>query len=133
MKMLEGLLKRGDVPEGQLAVILAEHETSYLADLGGRENVSNMEAGVCRRLAETDLFLALVRARVITAAGQPRRMTWAQTQTVATLHARLADTFARLAQALGLKRRAKTVPDLNDYLRQRAAEQAAAAPEEPAQ
>jgi hypothetical protein len=122
MQTLEKLLKRGDAQEGQLAVILAQHEGDYVNDLGGRENVSSMEAGICKRLAEGDLFLALIRARLITARGQPRRLTWDQTKDVAALHARLADSYTRMAQALGLKRRAKELPDLQTFLAQAAAD-----------
>ena len=104
-RMLEGLLKRGDGLPGTLGQLLAEKEAGYLADLGGLENVSNMEAGLVRRLAEGDLFLALVRAQMIAPNGEPKRLPWVRLRDVATLHARLADSYKGLALALGLRRR----------------------------
>lgn len=115
-RALEALLAHGAAPAGPLGVLLAEREAAYLADIGGRENVSSMEAGVCRRLAGGDLFLSLLVARVITPNGRSSRLTWQQTKDLAALHARLSESYTRMAQALGLKRRAKDVPTLEDLL-----------------
>jgi hypothetical protein len=116
LRALAALLGRGEVPAGPIGAILASHEGAFLSDLGGRENVSSMEVGLCRRLAETELFIALIRARLTTEAGGPRRLPWAQEKELLGLHARLADSFTRTASALGLKKRAKELPSLHDLL-----------------
>ncbi len=109
LKMLAGLLKRGVDHETFVGRLLAERLACYVEDLGGRESLSEMEHGLCERLSEGDLFLALIRARLINAQGGPRRLAWSATKDVAVTHARLSDSYTRIAQALGLKRRAKVV------------------------
>ncbi len=105
LRALEAMLGRGEAPPGKVGQLLAEHEGHFLADLGGREHASAMEQGLCRRLAETELLLALVKARLTTEGGTPRGLPWERQKDLLMVHARLADSYTRTATALGLKRR----------------------------
>lgn len=120
---LERLIKQGLSREHPIGVLLAERRGLYLADLGGEANISNMEAGVVDRLAKLDLFESLLDARLIDpVTGRTRRLSWARLHSLGLLRVRLGDSYARMAQALGLKRREREVPTLDTFLRDAAAD-----------
>lgn len=60
---LEALLRKGLEPETPIGRLHTERRRAYLQDLGGAENCSNMEQGICDRLADLDLERALLNAR----------------------------------------------------------------------
>jgi hypothetical protein len=99
------MLGKGEALPGAIGRLLAEHETAFLSDLGGREHASEMERGCCRRLAELELFVSLIRGRLTTVQGAPRRMPWTQERELLQLHASMVRSFVQTASALGLKRR----------------------------
>ena len=119
IRALESMLSRGQNPEGRIGQLLAEFEQGFLADLGGPEDASAKEVGLCRRLAELELLIGLVKARLTTGRGGPRRLPWAREKDLLTVHGHLTDSFTRTALALGLQRRAKPVPSLEDYIAQK--------------
>lgn len=116
LRALETMLARGQEPPGMIGQLLAHFEREFLSDLGGPEDVSSKERALCRRLAELELLIGLVKARLTTTQGGPRRLPWARERDLLTVHARLADSFTRTASALGLQRREKPVPSLEDWL-----------------
>jgi hypothetical protein len=99
------MLGKGEEPPGLIGTLLAQHEAAFLSDLGGREHASEMEQACCRRLAELELFVALVKAKLTTEAGVARRLSSTQTKELLTLHASMVRSFVQTASALGLKRR----------------------------
>ncbi len=119
--MLTRLLKEGLDRDHPIGLLLAERRNLYLADLGGREATSNMEAGLCERLAKLDLFEALLDARLIDpGTGRTRQMSWARLHSLGLLRVRLGDSYARMCGALGVKRREKDVENLSEFLRKAA-------------
>jgi hypothetical protein len=56
-------LKRGLNPATPLAVLHAEIRGRYVGDLGGEDNCSAMELGVCDRLADLDLIRGLLNCQ----------------------------------------------------------------------
>jgi hypothetical protein len=103
---------RARVPD-HLARTAAELREAVLADLGGVDELSALEIEVIHRLCD----LAIVANRAIadmstngimTPAGKPRPAVAVLLQTT--------DRISRLAEQIGLKRRAKRVPSLQEYL-----------------
>jgi hypothetical protein len=81
---------------------------SYLVDMGGLDQCSEIKLGLLRRLAATTVQCELLEAQMVN--GQP--------VDIATL-CTLASTSMRLSVRLGLERRARDVgPSLSDILRQ---------------
>jgi hypothetical protein len=117
---LAGLLKRGLAPDHPVGVLLAERRRLYVADLGGQDAISNMEAGLCDRLAKLDLFEALLDARLIDpATGRTRKLSWHRLDSLGLLRVRLGDSYARIAGSLGIKRRERELdPFRAEELRQ---------------
>ena len=122
IRALEAMLARGEEPPGKIGQLLANLEGEFLADLGGPEDASAKEMGLCRRLAELELLIGLVKARLTTTQGGPRRLPWAREKDILTIHARLSDSFTRTAVSLGLERRAKDIPSLQAFLAAAAAD-----------
>ena len=116
IRALEAMLSRGQAPEGKIGTLLADFEQGFLADLGGPDEASAKETGLCRRLAELELLIGLVKARLTTGRGGPRRLPWAREKDLLTVHGHLTDSFTRTALAIGLARRARPVPSLAEYL-----------------
>ncbi len=115
LRALEGMLARGQTPEGRIGQLLGEFEAEFLGDLGGREAASAKERGMCRRLAELELFIGLVKARLTTGKGGPRRLPWASEKDLLDVHGRLAERFGKICEALGLERRTKSVGNIAEY------------------
>jgi hypothetical protein len=85
---------------------------SYIADMGGLDQCSDIKLGLLRRLAAVTVQSELIEARMING----------EAVDIGTL-CTLASTTVRLSQRLGLERVAKDVgPTLADYLQQQAAE-----------
>lgn len=83
----------------------------HLSDLGGEECVSEAELALVKRAAT--LILELERRELgFAQAGQVSDQQLAVFQTT-------VNTLRRLLESIGLQRRAKEVPDLQTYLRQK--------------
>lgn len=103
---------------------VADIQQQIVTDLGGATELSELERGVVRRLGETETLLQLFirdfeMRGVITARGRTRTTVLTFLQTL--------DRWERLTQRLGLKRRTKRVPTIDEFIRQR--EQPAGEPE----
>jgi hypothetical protein len=79
--------------------------SSFLVDMGGLDQCSEIKLGLLRRLAATTVQCELLEAQMVN--GQP--------VDIATL-CTLASTSMRLSVRLGLERRAKPVETLQAYL-----------------
>jgi len=114
-KALEALLKKGLAQDHPIGRLLAERRSLYTADLGGAEAISTMEAGIVERLAKLDLFEALLDARLIDPkTGKTRRLSWNRLHSLGLLRVRLGDSYARMAQTFGLKRRSRPVDETQE-------------------
>ena len=78
---------------------------AYLADAGGADLCSEVKIGLCRRLAATTVLAEIMESRAIN--GDEISL---------TEYCTLASTAVRISQRLGLSRRAKTVPSIDEYL-----------------
>lgn len=62
-RALVELLRRGMEEGTEIATLQRELTDAYLADLGGEQNVSNMDKGLVKRMVVADLDLALLLAQ----------------------------------------------------------------------
>ncbi len=116
-RALEEILKQTLPPDNPIGRILAVRRDLYLSDLGGPDACSNLEQGLIERLAKLDLFEALLDARLIDpVTGKARQLSWSRLHSLGQLRVRLGDSYARMASALGLRRREKPVPSLHEWL-----------------
>ncbi len=119
--LLKRLLDQGLDRGHPIGALLAERRALYEADLGGREAISNMEAGLCDRLSKLDLFEALLDARLVNPeTGKTRQLSWSRLHSLGLLRVRLGDSYARMCGALGVKRRERDVETLSAFLRKAA-------------
>jgi hypothetical protein len=81
---------------------------AHLADLGGETNTSAAERSLIRRIATLTVELELLECR-FAVAGEA-------TPEALDLYSRAAGNLRRLLEAIGLQRRAKPVPSLQEYL-----------------
>jgi len=103
IRALTERLKRGLDPDTPLAAFHAELREKYLADLGGEGNLSNMEAGICDRLADLDLMRGLLNAQRETA----KRMTAANLLNHVQGVTRNVLAYVQAVKAIGPGRRPK--------------------------
>ncbi len=96
-------LKRGLDPDTPLAVLHGEQRAKYIADLGGEEHLSNMEAGICDRLADLDLVRGLLTAQRQTG----KRMTAVQLVNHVQAVTRHVLAYVTAVKAVGPGRRQK--------------------------
>ncbi len=82
---------------------------AHVGDLGGHDNTSEAERSIVRRAAVLTTELERLEVR-FALAGE------ASAEDI-DLYARVAANLRRLLGSVGLQRRAKTVPSLDDYLR----------------
>jgi hypothetical protein len=102
-----------------MRVSVDEFRAQVIADRGGLDNLSAVEQGFVRRLAELETVARLLASDlaargVLTAKGRVRGV---YVQWLATL-----DRWAKYAERVGLERRAKPVPTIAEYLDARARE-----------
>jgi hypothetical protein len=84
--------------------------SALVSDQGGADRLSEARLQLCRRFAAAAVLAEVIEARVVNDEGIDLNE-----------HALLSSTLVRLAQRIGIDRRAKTiVPDLRDYLERRA-------------
>jgi hypothetical protein len=113
LEILNKLLKQGLDADNPVGRLLVERRTLYVQDIGGREAISELEHGLCDRLARLDVWEAILQARMVDPiTGKLRRISFSKLQSIAHTRARLCDSYTRMALALGLRRRSKEVPDL---------------------
>jgi hypothetical protein len=108
IRALEALLARGERPEGMIGHLLAAHEQEALED---RENPTSRARGVARRSAEYELYIGLVKARLITESGALRRMSWQREKDLIMTGAALAEKYLKVAELLGIDAQVKDVLD----------------------
>jgi hypothetical protein len=126
VRALAERLKRGLNPDTPLAAFHAELRGKYLADLGGEGNLSNMEAGICDRLADLDLMRGLLNAQRETA----KRMTAAALLNHVQGVTRNVLAYVQAVKAIGPGRR-QVEADRTVVVRRYAADPAASAPPQP--
>jgi hypothetical protein len=105
----------------------AEQVAAIEADLGGALELSALERGFVRELARLEVIVAALGEDVLqhgtlTGKGKTRAATLA--------YLRVLDRYERLAGRLGLQRKQKRVPDLQEYIASRRQGPAAASPRE---
>ncbi len=97
---------------------LAQWRAELIADLGGSEAISTQQAVVIDLAAKTKLMLDSVDAWLLqqpSLINKRSRSVWP----VVRERQALADALARYMTALGLERRPKKIPDLQEYLAQK--------------
>jgi hypothetical protein len=90
-------------------------EQERSADLGGADQLSAAQRSLIRRLVNVELWIEATEARILGGSA-------ADDDELVTLWLMAIKVHMQLSVRLGLKRRAKDVPTLQDYLRQKAAE-----------
>ncbi len=103
---------------GEVGEALQVWRTDLVADLGGEQTISAQERAIVELVVKTYLLLESVDGWLL---GQPSLVNKSRRQLfpVVLQRQQLADSLARHLQALGLKRRAKSVPPLQEYVRKR--------------
>lgn len=103
---------------GDIGAALKEWEQSVISDLGGAENISAMERSIVEMATKTHLFLASVDAYLL---EQPYLINRSRRQLfpVVLQRQQLADALSRYMSQLGLKRRAKPIQPLSEYIKER--------------
>jgi hypothetical protein len=96
-------LKRGLDEETPLAVLHAEYRGRYVADLGGEENCSAMELGVCDRLADLDLIRGLLNCQ----RDASKRMSLAQLEAFAGTVSKNCAAYLQAVKTVGPGRRTR--------------------------
>lgn len=87
----------------------------HLADLGGADAVSESEKAIVRRAATIVIQLEKMEMRMATEDEASANLL--------DLYQRMSNTLRRMLESLGLKRRTRDItPDLQTYLKERAAE-----------
>jgi hypothetical protein len=105
---------------GETGQALREWRDGILADLGGPDAVSAQERAIVELATKTYLMVESIDRFLL---EQPSLVNKSRRQLfpVVLQRQQLADSLARYMTMLGLKRRAKTVPSLGEYLRGREA------------
>ena len=88
---------------------------AIMRDIGGEENASYARRSLVLRAANVETWLASVESRLL--AGEPASADLLKSY----LHAN--NTYLGLLRAVGLDRKPKEIPSLQEFLRQRAEEQ----------
>lgn len=100
---------------GEVGRELKAWQASIYADLGGEANISAMERSIVELATKTHLMLASIDRFLL---AQPSLVNKSRRQLFPVVLQRqtLADALARYMGQLGLKRRARPMPSLQDYL-----------------
>ena len=98
---------------------LAERRAAIMADLGGEQQLSQLQRDLIERYIELDTVASwlgghLVAEGPLTAKGR--------TRAALSAYVTVVDRIQRVGAALGVARRPKTVPDLTAYLASRQAD-----------
>lgn len=114
---------RGALP-AEVAEYIAGFRAELVADQGGERELTTIRRGLVDKLVDLEVAIRLLMAEVVRRGidSRPGKAAWASAL-------RSIETWHRLAGTLGVERRAKLVPTLDQYLAERAA---AAHVEEPA-
>lgn len=97
---------------------LLEWRAQLYADLGGEAEVTAAQRALIESAARTLLFIGTIDAWLLEQDSLVNRRSRALFPVVRERQ-QLVDSLTRILTALGLERRAKKVPDLETYLRQR--------------
>ena len=121
-----------------LHAFITERREAIIADRGGRANLSHMLLDLIEKYITTEILISSADAylmaleqprvgkrtgRVLDALGIIDRRSH-KLRPIVEQRNRLIETSLKLANAIGLQRAAAPVPDLQTFLRQRAAERA---------
>lgn len=104
-------------PDSGVGRALAQWRSELLADLGGIEAVSTQELSLVELAVRSKLMLDSIDAWLLSQTCLINRRKRALLPVVVQ-RTQLADALARYLAALGLKRRAKRTPTLQEYLEQ---------------
>jgi hypothetical protein len=119
-RALDPLLQRPDWLQelGEIGNALKQWQQALITDLGGEGNLSSMERSIIEMATKTHLFLASVDRFLL---EQPCLVNRSRRQLfpVVLQRQQLADALSRYMNQLGLKRRAKPVQSLDDYIKTR--------------
>jgi hypothetical protein len=115
-RSLLDLVRKATDPQHPVLVLVREKAAAYAQDLGGADALSTAEQDVLEHAAVLDLLCRLHVSRIVNTEGRPRRMNATRFHVLALGYARLAEAFARNMSAVGLSRRAKPIPSLEQLL-----------------
>jgi hypothetical protein len=106
----------GRIPD-DLRMDIDTFRAQVIADRGGLENLTALEAAYISKLVDAEIVYRLLVADIV------KRGLFTEQRRVRNTHARLLRQTSlcdRLAQRVGVDRRARALPTLRDYLTQRA-------------
>jgi hypothetical protein len=101
-------------------VMVNEKASGYMAERGGPANLSGMEQDSLKHAATLDLLGTLILNRFLSPYGRPKRMNAGRFRDLIVIYCRVVDSYNRIGLAVGLPRRAKDVPSLQEFLTQAA-------------
>lgn len=111
--------KKKELPE-DIRLFVDTFSADVISDQGGASELSAIRGGYVRRIGDVEAMLQLaakdIRTRGFFTVG-------GRTRTTVFTFMQLLDRWDRLAQRLGLDRRTKQVPSLEQFLQQREGEQ----------
>ena len=107
---------------GPVGQALKEWQDEIIADLGGPAAISAQQRALVQLATRTHLFLESIDRFLL---EQPSLVNKSRRQLfpVVLQRQQLADALARYVNLLGLERRSRPMPSLNEYLQGRAGEQ----------
>ena len=115
-KSLLALVQRATDDAHPVLQIIAERARGYMLDRGGIDALGAMEQDTLRHGATLAILADLLVHRVLNDQGRARRMNAARFKELCLSYSRLAEAHGRVLGLVGLERRAKDVPSLDDYL-----------------
>ncbi len=115
---LRDLVKRNTDPAHPVMALVNAKAEAYIRDRGGIESLSAMEVDSLRHAAVLDLLTNLTITRLLNPQGRPKRMRAERFRDLVIVYCRITDSYNRVASTVGLARRTKDVPSL-DEIRQR--------------
>jgi hypothetical protein len=117
-RALDPLIQRPDWLQelGEVGEALRQWQQAIIKDLGGEENLSSMERSIIEMATKTHLFLVSVDRFLL---EQPCLVNRSRRQLfpIVLQRQQLADALSRYMNQLGLKRRAKPVQSLDEYVK----------------
>ena len=100
---------------GDAGAALREWRASIVSDLGGEESLSAMELAIVDMIVRSHLLVCSID-RYLLSLPSPVNRQRHQAFPIVLQRQQLVDSLARNLERLGLKRRAKALPSLQEYL-----------------
>ncbi len=113
---LRDLIRKNSDPSHPVMILVNDKAKQYIADRGGLESLSSLEVDSLRHAATLDLLTALTVNRLINPSGRIKRMKAERFRDLVIVYCRITDSFNRVASAVGLQRRPKDLPSLQQFL-----------------